>query len=319
VRQITTGIADNEIEDLSPDGRELVHISEAGGDIDLYVVPVAGGDPRPLVTGPTDEVRARWSPDGSRIAFGANRGSGINVYVIPTGGGTETRLTSMPSGGWEWSPQGDRIAFQAPGPDGTDDLWMIPASGGEATRLTDMRQVAELAWSPDGSSVLVSAGPPGFREIYRIPADGGPAVPLGTGAGEAGGAAWSPDGSMIAYTAFHADRREAGFDLFVANADGTDHRRLTDGPAFDVTPFWSVDGRTIYYHVSPGSPGGFSLAAIPVDGGDPRWVLDNADDNPFFRRDPGTGELYFTRVQTANQYVTVDIGRILDHADRAGR
>jgi TolB protein len=181
-----------------------------------------------------------------------------------------------------------------------------------------MRQVGEVAWSPDGATVLVSAGPSGFREIYRIPADGGPAVPLGTGAGEAGGAAWSPDGSMIAYTAFHPDRREAGFDIFVANADGTEHRRLTDGPAFDITPFWSADGRTIYYHVSLGSQGGFSLAAIPVEGGDPRWVLDNADDNPFLGRDPGTGVLYFTRKPTANQYVTVDIGKILDRAAGMG-
>jgi Tol biopolymer transport system component len=252
------------------------------------------------------------------IAFGANRGSGVNLYVIPAAGGPETGLTSVPSAFWEWSPQGDRIAFLAPGPDGTNELWLIPASGGEATRLTDLGQVAQVAWSPDGSAILVSAGPVGTMRLYRIPADGGPAIEISPASLDAADAAWSPDGSVIAFAGFDPERAEVGFDIFVANADGSGQRRLADGPSWDVAPFWSADGRTIYYLVEPGTQGGLSLAAIPVEGGEPRWLLDNVDRNFFLARDPGTGDLYFTRIPTGNQFVTVDIGTLLDHADRAG-
>jgi hypothetical protein len=71
-------------------------------------------------------------------------------------------------------------------------------------------------------------------------------------------------------------------------------------------------------HVDPGTRGGLSLAAVPVEGGEPRWLLDNLDRNAFVGRDPGTGELYFTRIPITNQFVTVDIGEILDRFGRTG-
>jgi Tol biopolymer transport system component len=154
--------------------------------------------------------------------------------------------------------------------------------------------------------------------IYRIPADGGPAIEISPRSLDAGDAAWSPDGSMIAYAAFDPERAEVGFDIVVANADGSGQRRLADGPYWDVAPFWSADGRTIYYLVDPGTQGGLSLAAIPVEGREPRWLLDNVDRNLFLARDPGRGELYFTRIPTGNQFVTVDIGKILDGATGMG-
>jgi Tol biopolymer transport system component len=125
---------------------------------------------------------------------------------------------------------------------------------------------------------------------------------------------WSPDGTRFVFSAFHPDRREAGFDIFVANADGTGLARLTDGPSFERWPFWSADGETIYYEAAPGPAGGVALAAVPAAGGASRWLLDNADDNGLIARDPGTGELFFTRLPVTNRYVTVDIGEILDRA-----
>ena len=55
--------------------------------------------------------------------------------------------------------------------------------------------------------------------LYRLDPVGAKVSPLGTLAGVA--PAWSPDGSLIAFT----DRRQR---LIVANADGTNARRLTN-------------------------------------------------------------------------------------------
>lgn len=62
--------------------------------------------------------------------------------------------------------------------------------------------------------------------------------------------AWSPDGSKIAYQNPIADER----GIFVANADGSDPVRLTEG-AHDGWPSWSPDGSRILFSRTTTDPG----------------------------------------------------------------
>ncbi|NIQ85809.1 MAG: hypothetical protein GTN83_13545, partial [Acidobacteria bacterium] len=57
----------------------------------------------------------------------------------------------------------------------------------------------------------------------------------------------SPDGGRLAFTAL--DR------LWVANADGSGARRLTDSNASEHFPTWSPDGRWIAYSIWAGDEG----------------------------------------------------------------
>jgi Tol biopolymer transport system component len=55
--------------------------------------------------------------------------------------------------------------------------------------------------------------------------------------------AWSPDGKMIAFA-----QQSGGHEhLFVANADGSNRRQVTDGTADDEEPSWSPDGKRIVF------------------------------------------------------------------------
>jgi len=55
--------------------------------------------------------------------------------------------------------------------------------------------------------------------------------------------AWSPDGTRIAFSS----SRDGNFEIYVANRDGSNPRRLTNHPGADVTPTWSPTGTQIAF------------------------------------------------------------------------
>jgi TolB protein len=82
-----------------------------------------------------------------------------------------------------------------------------------------------------------------------------------------GAVAWSSDGSMIAFTRGDPSTH---LDLWVASADGTGARQLTDHPGHVYEPTWSPDGTKIAFH-SDSIEGAFkfspsSLSVVNSDG-----------------------------------------------------
>src|SRR5262245_29364768 len=112
------GVSDPQV---SPDGGSVVYVvSELDRSTDktnssLWLVPSAGGPPKPLTTTPGTNNHPRWSPDGRTIAFISNRGGSAQVWLLPIDGGEPSALTKLPvdASGPIWSPGGDRIAFTA--------------------------------------------------------------------------------------------------------------------------------------------------------------------------------------------------------------
>lgn len=311
-RAVTSGAVDQLLEDVSPDGRRVLYTSEPGGSDDLFAVPVDGGEAEAVVAGPVEENGGRWSPDGSRIAHFSSRGGVPTLLVTPVGGGEAVAPTSVPLGGQIfWSPDGARIAFVDAG---ARALHVVPSGGGEADRITETNEVWAWGWSPDGSSFLYSApGADGRRPLYRIPAEGGEPVLLTPDiSSEARTGAWSPDGSRIAY----ATHTGEGFDLFVMDADGSGHRQLTTATGWDVDPLWSRDGAEIYFTTDRN--GTYDLAAVTLATGEVRIVFEDPGDvAPPLHLSPDGATVYFTLSPVGNEYVTVDVGALLDAAATA--
>ncbi|MBX3594601.1 amidohydrolase family protein [Sphingomonas sp.] len=97
-----------------------------------------------------------------------------------------------------------------------------------------------LAISPDGRTILFDM----LGELYALPVTGGRAVPIAQGIAFDVQPTFSPDGKWIAYVS----DRSGGDNVWIARADGSDARRITDGDdgAVRTSPEWSADGTHVY-------------------------------------------------------------------------
>src|SRR6185295_17515762 len=58
---------------FSPDGSLVSFTGNFDANEDVYVVPVAGGEPRRLTTHPATDVALAWTRDGKSILFRSTR------------------------------------------------------------------------------------------------------------------------------------------------------------------------------------------------------------------------------------------------------
>ena len=125
-------------------------------------------------------------------------------------------------------------------------LLQVPVTGGESAAIpTTLASCKLLDISPDHSGLLVAGSEVTWAEgaMYQVPVVGGSARRVGAVAGYvafAGAgydASYSPNGRSIAYT--------LGHDLYLANSEGGNSRKLVALPGFPTWPRWSPDGSRI--------------------------------------------------------------------------
>lgn len=107
---------------VSPDGRWVAYV-ETTYDLetckprsDIFLVPLAGGEPRALTSGGKGNSRPIFTPDGSSLVFASNRSGTRQFYILPlAGGGEAVRLTDHKGGtaGGVLSPDGRYLLFHA--------------------------------------------------------------------------------------------------------------------------------------------------------------------------------------------------------------
>ena len=83
---------------FSPDGRQMVYLTNATGTSQIWLTGATGGTPKQLTNYEDNIGFARWLPDGSGIVFGKARGGDENTqffWMKPDGTGVK-ELTSDP-------------------------------------------------------------------------------------------------------------------------------------------------------------------------------------------------------------------------------
>ncbi len=71
-RQLTTGGHESGPQ-FSPDGKFIAFTGEYDGNMDVFVMPAEGGEPRRLTWHPGADVVVGWTPDSKRILFRSAR------------------------------------------------------------------------------------------------------------------------------------------------------------------------------------------------------------------------------------------------------
>lgn len=279
--------------DVSPDGQTIAF--DMLGD--LYVLPIAGGEAKPISSGIAWDMQPRFSPDGKWLAFTSDRGGGDNLWVMPfdpaTRSGGEAkpitnedfRLLSAPA----WSPDGEYLVgrkhFTSRRSIGAGEMWLYHRSGGKGVQLTEKRteqkDAGEPVFSPEGRYLYFSEDmtPGGAFEynkdpngsiyaIRRLDLEEGRLETFVSGQGGAVRPTPSPDGKLLAYV------RRVRLDsvLMVRELDSGNEWALVDDLDRDMQETWAIHGVYPQMDFTPDSSAivywaGGKLHRVPARGG----------------------------------------------------
>jgi dipeptidyl aminopeptidase/acylaminoacyl peptidase len=245
---------------ISPDGRLVAYTVKAyqrkedGADTDVYMVPLAGGEPLRLTASPKPETSPRWSPDGRYLAFLSGReGKKTQVWLLPRVGGEAVQLTHYPADvqNVAWSPDGKRLALVV-GDRDPDDPDAPDAANGAST--TDAVGGANTGNTANPANSANPASTPGTSVV-----SGGSAIthlanpsPSGSTVGEKPDeAAKTPKPIVITRRQFKRDLegylREIRNHVYVFDVATGASVQVTSGPYDDDDPVWSPDGQRLLF------------------------------------------------------------------------
>ncbi|MEK6689570.1 MAG: hypothetical protein AABZ01_14060, partial [Gemmatimonadota bacterium] len=178
---------------------------------------------------------------------------------------------------------------------------------------------AESTVSPDGQRIIFTSTMDGDIELYTMKVDGTDVQRVTNRVGYDGGAFFSPDGSLIVWRAAYpktaadsadylgllAQRlvRPARVKIWVAHADGSDARQITQLGGANFAPFFHPDGKRIIFSSNFESPrsGAFDLFMVNVDGSGLEKITSHPDFDSFPMFSPDGSKLVWASNRNQSQ------------------
>jgi len=228
---------------LSPDGSRIAFVCDEGGQRDVLVVAVGGGQPLRVTDDPADDYDPAWFPDGGSIAFVSERSGRPAIWRTGQMGGGATLLVDdalRPA----VSPDGREIAFCRADSAGEIRVFAAPlADPGAARQLTRAGEGLWIhdapAWSPDGRTLCYATQ----HDLWLVDPRGERARRLLDGGISDANPCWSPDAAWIYFDSYRGDNRA----LWRAPARGGPPQRLSLGSGHEHHPSVSADGARLAY------------------------------------------------------------------------
>jgi len=196
------------------------------------------------------QVSPSLSADAEQLLYVARDGKDQDIFLQRVGGENPINLTAdftdddyQPA----FSPDRRQIAFGSRREGG--GIFIMGATGESPRRVSD--KGFDPAWSPDGTKLIYTT-----ERVTDPYSRGGPAVlwVVDVASGErtqlhdidAAGADWSPSGKRIAFWTHYATVKGQR-DIWTIDAEGGEPLAVTDDAHTDWDPFWSPDGRWLYF------------------------------------------------------------------------
>ena len=319
IRQLTFG-GENAEAYWSPDGTELIFQARGGNtgfDCDqIFRVPIDGtGEPRRVSTGSGRTTCAYFAyPSPDRIVYASTHDKG----------GDTCPPEPDRSQGYVW-PLYPSYEIYSANPDGSD---LVALSDNDAYD-------AEATVCPTDGSIIFTSDRDRDLELYRMDADGGNVTRLTNTPGYDGGAFYSADCSQIVWRASRPQEGEElddfrtlladhlvrpnKLEVFVAKADGSNVRQVTELGAASFAPFFHPSGERILFSSNYGAPRGreFEIWAIDTGGSNLEQITFSADFDGFPMFSPDGSMLAFAsnRNQSEQGETNVFVARWVENAD----
>ncbi len=192
IRQLTKGNTDEHSIDWSPDGKEILYLTnpEPNQDeffnYDVFALKVADNSVRRLTATEFIEYDPLWSPDGKRILFrGTRRGltdrettmEDTHVWVMNADGSDRREIGAVidnRQGSPRWAADGNSVYFTVQ-ERGSNYLVRLPVSGGKPEYIVkDPGFVGAFSIGKDGTVAYSYASPRDLTELYLKTGNGAP-------------------------------------------------------------------------------------------------------------------------------------------------
>jgi len=237
------------------------------------------------------------SPDGKKLVFISMLSGKEQLFTMDAGGKNIAQLTRDDADHEDpaWSPDGKKIAFVMITKERTS-IAVMNADGSNVDVLTPKEHnTIHPNWSADSKQVIYCTNddlaPPKKNEaqINFVDLVTKEITPLITGGINTYGS-WSPNMKQIAFRKIIGDGNS---EVFLANADGSNLRNLSNNPFFDGWPAWSPDGKKIAF-ASNRRGHGYQIFVMDADGANVRLIANTEGRGTAPRWSPDGRTIYFT-------------------------
>ncbi|HVP21914.1 MAG TPA: S9 family peptidase [Anaerolineaceae bacterium] len=271
-RQFTSGDQNDSAPQWSPDSQQIAFLSNRADiekPVQVYLIPISGGEAVRLTEIKGEIIEISWSPDGKKLLMSLRKTDPEELARQEDEKKKKLGVVFR---------QYDRLFYKLDGygylPHERTHVWTVDVPTGRSRQLTSHPVFDELnpSWSPDGKRIAFISNrsqDPDLLvdrdDLFVVPAAGGEFSKIETPPGPKGRPVFSPDGHWIAYVGVDGeDVIYKNTVLWIVPSDGNgpacnllekydlhvDALTINDtmAPEF-MGPVWSRDSQSIFFQV----------------------------------------------------------------------